>query len=142
MSPRLTEKIEVHGESTYKIMQTNELTQIIIGKAIEVHKTLGLGLLESAYRECLAYELVKAGLMVEKEKAMPIIYKEVKLDHGYRLDLLVHNQVVVELKSVDEIMDIHTAQTLTYMKLGGFSTGLLINFKVTLLKYGIKRFIL
>jgi len=123
-------------------MQTNELTQIIIGKAIEVHKILGLGLLESAYRECLAYELVNVGLTVEQEKSMSIIYKEVKLNHGYRLDLLVQNQIVVELKSVDAIMDIHTAQTLTYMKLGGFSTGLLINFKVTLLKYGIKRFIL
>lgn len=123
-------------------MQTNQLTQIIIGKAIEVHKILGLGLLESAYRECFAYELVNAGLTVEQEKSMPVIYKEVKLNHGYRLDLLVQNQIVVELKSVDTIMDIHTAQTLTYMKLGGFSTGLLINFKVTLLKNGLKRFIL
>lgn len=123
-------------------MQTNELTQIIIGKAIEVHKVLGLGLLESAYRKCLAYELIKEGLMVEQEKSMPIIYKEMKLDHGYRLDLLVQNQVVVELKTVDTIMDVHTSQTLTYMRLGGFHTGLLINFKVTLLKNGIKRFIL
>lgn len=123
-------------------MKTDELTKIIIGKAIEVHKALGLGLLESAYRECLAYELVNAGLLVEKEKSMPIIYKEITLAHGYRLDLLVQNQIVVELKSVDALIDIHTAQTLTYMKLGGFHTGLLINFKVTLLKNGLKRFIL
>jgi GxxExxY protein len=123
-------------------MQVNEITQIIIGKAIEVHKTLGLGLLESAYRECLAYELATSGLRVEKEKPMPVIYKEVKLEHGYRLDLLVQNQVVIELKSVDALTDIHTAQILTYMKLGGYHTGLLINFNVTLLKNGIKRLIL
>ena len=123
-------------------MESNQLTQVIIGKAIEVHKVLGLGLLESAYRECLFYELVTTGLIVEKEKPMPIIYREVKLDHGYRLDLLVQNQVVVELKSVDFLMDVHTAQILTYMRLGNFKTGLIINFNVTLLKNGIKRLVL
>ncbi|MFN0014410.1 MAG: GxxExxY protein [Saprospiraceae bacterium] len=120
-------------------METNGLTQVIIGKAIDVHRALGLGLLESAYRECLDYELKKSGLNVEKEKPMPIIYKEMKLEHGYRIDLLINNHVVVELKSVDILTDIHVAQTLTYMKLGNFKTGLLINFNVTLLKNGIKR---
>jgi GxxExxY protein len=123
-------------------METNELTQLIIGKAIAVHKALGLGLLESAYRECLSYELILAGLTVEKEKPMPIIYREVKLDHGYRLDLLVQNQIVVELKSVVSLTTVHIAQTLTYMKLGNFKTGLLINFNVPILKNGIKRLVL
>ncbi len=120
-------------------MEINNLTQIIIGKAIEVHRALGLGLLESAYRECLHYELKSEGLVVEQEKPMPIVYKEIVLDHGYRIDLLVNNQVVVELKTVDLITDVHLAQTLTYMKLGNYSTGLIINFNVTLLKNGIKR---
>ena len=120
-------------------MDINYLTQTIIGKAIEVHRALGLGLLESAYRECLNYELKSTGLTVEQEKPMPILYKEVVLDHGYRIDLLVNNQVVVELKTVDLITDVHIAQTLTYMKLGNYSTGLIINFNVTLLKNGIKR---
>jgi hypothetical protein len=123
-------------------MQHHEITQLIIGKAIEVHKFLGKGLLESAYRECLYYELKNAGLVVEKEKHMPVIYKEVKLDHGYRIDLLVENAVVVELKSVDQLHEMHVSQTLTYMKLGQFNTGLLINFNVPMLKYGLKRLIL
>lgn len=123
-------------------MEVNNLTQIIIGKAIEVHRSLGLGLLESAYRECLHYELKLAGLTVEQEKSMPIVYKEVKLDHGYRIDLLVNDQIVVELKTVELITDVHIAQTLTYMKLGNYSTGLVINFNVTLLKNGIRRLIL
>lgn len=120
-------------------MEINSLTQVIIGKAIDVHRALGLGLLESVYRECLEFELRGSGLFVEKEKAMPIIYKEMKMDHGYRIDLLVNDQVVIELKSVDQITDVHVAQTLTYMKLGNYKTGLLINFNVTLLKNGIKR---
>lgn len=120
-------------------MEINILTQLIIGKAIDVHRALGLGLLESVYRDCLEFELRDSGLFVEKEKAMPIIYKEMKMDHGYRIDLLVNDQVVIELKSVDQISDVHIAQTLTYMKLGNYKTGLLINFNVTLLKNGIKR---
>ncbi len=111
-----------------------------IGKAIEVHKVLGPGLLESAYQECLYYELINSGLNVTKEKPMPIIYKEVKLDHGYRIDLLVNNRIVIELKTVECFTDVHTAQILTYMKLGDFPLGLLINFHVKLLKNGIKRF--
>jgi len=122
-------------------MNENEISKLIIGKAIEVHKVLGPGLLESAYQECLYYELITEGLIVEKEKPMPIEYKEVRLDHGYRLDLLVENKVVIEVKTVDSIIDVHEAQILTYLKLGGYKLGLLINFNVSLLKNGIKRFV-
>jgi GxxExxY protein len=119
----------------------NELSNIIIGCAIEVHKQLGPGLLESAYQECLYYELVNAGLDVEKEKALPIVYKEIKLNHGYRIDLLVNNKVVIEIKTVEYFTDVHTAQVITYLKLGGYRLGLLLNFHVTTLKNGIKRII-
>ena len=122
-------------------MTENELSKIVIGCAIEVHRRLGPGLLESAYQECLFYELICAGLKVEKEKPMPIIYKEVKLDHGYRIDLLVENKLIIEIKTVEELNDVHTAQVLTYLKLGGYKLGLLINFHVYLLKSGIKRII-
>ena len=120
----------------------NEISNIIIGKAIEVHRQLGPGLLESAYQECLRYELINEGLKVEKEKALPIIYKDIKLDHGYRIDLLVENKIVIELKTVEFLSDVHTAQILTYMKLGNYKLGLLLNFHVKLLKDGIKRYIL
>jgi len=122
-------------------MSENEISKIVIGKAIEVHKQLGPGLLESAYQECLYYELINLGLKVKKEKALPIVYKEIKLDHGYRIDLLVEDKVVLELKTVDFLTDVHTAQILTYMKLGNYKLGLLLNFNVKLLKEGIKRFI-
>jgi len=122
-------------------MHENEISNIIIGKAIEVHKSLGPGLLESAYQECLYYELIESGLKVEKEKPMPIVYKEVKLDHGYRIDLLVEDKVVIEIKTVDAIINVHEAQILTYLKLGDYKLGLLINFNVQLLKQGIKRFV-
>lgn len=122
-------------------MNENELSNIIIGCAIEVHKQLGPGLLESAYQECLRYELIKKGLKVEKELPMPIVYKEIKLDHGYRLDLLVDHKVVVEIKNVEAINDVHIAQVLTYMTLGKFKLGLLLNFNVTVLKNGIKRLV-
>jgi GxxExxY protein len=121
--------------------EENRLSKIIIGKAIEVHKQLGPGLLESAYQECLQYELALSGLFIQKEKPVPIIYKEVKLDHGYRIDLLVENKVVVEIKTVELLTDVHSAQLLTYLKLGKYKLGLLINFDVILLKTGIKRFI-
>ncbi len=117
-------------------MIENDFSKVIIGCAIDVHKQLGPGLLESAYQECLFYELKGKDLFVEKEKPMPIIYKEVKLDHGYRIDLLVERKVVVELKTVETLTDVHTAQVLTYLKLG-----LLINFYVSMLKNGIKRII-
>lgn len=122
-------------------MYENEISEKIIGKAIEVHKSLGPGLLESAYRECLYYELLKEGLYVEKEKPMPIVYKEIKLDHGYRIDLLVNQKVVVELKTVEAFTDVHLAQVLTYLRFGNYKLGLLINFHVTALKNGIKRII-
>jgi GxxExxY protein len=120
-------------------MANSNLTELIIGCAIKVHKALGPGLLESAYQECLYFELSKEGLVVEKEKSLPIVYEEVKLDCGYRIDLLVENQIVIEIKSVDELADIHLAQTLTYLKLSKNRLGLLINFNVVLLKDGIKR---
>ena len=122
-------------------MDENQISKIIIGKAIEVHRALGPGLLESAYQECLYYELTTEGLSVEKEKPMPIVYKDIRLDHGYRIDLLVEDKVVIELKSVDRLIDVHTAQILTYLKLGDYKLGLLINFNVGLLKEGINRYV-
>lgn len=123
-------------------MTENEISKIIIGCAIEVHKTLGPGLLESAYQECLCYELKKKGLKIQKEKALPVIYKDIKLDQGYRIDILVENKVVIELKTVEFFTDVHSAQILTYLKLGEYKLGLLINFHVSLLKNGIKRFVM
>ena len=122
-------------------MNENELSNIIIGCAIEVHKNLRPGLLESAYQECMYYELRQLGLKVQKEKPMPIVYKEVKLDHGYRIDLLVEDKVVIEIKTVDVFNEVHTAQVLTYLKLGNYKLGLLLNFQTTMLKNGIKRII-
>ena len=122
-------------------MTENQITEKIIGCAIKVHKELGPGLLESAYKECLFYELKQAGLKVENEKALPLIYHEVKLEIGYRIDLLVEDKVVVEIKSVEGLTDVHTAQVLTYLKLNNNKLGLLINFNVSLLKNGIRRLI-
>lgn len=122
-------------------MIEDKLSNIVIGAAIEVHRQLGPGLLESAYQQCLEKELQDLGLKIEKEKPMPIIYKSLKLDHGYRMDLLIENKLVVEIKTVDAFMDVHFAQLLTYLKLGNYKLGLLINFNVTLLKNGIKRII-
>jgi GxxExxY protein len=122
-------------------MEVNKITQNIIGCAIEVHRNLGPGLLESAYEECLAFELNKAGLEIKRQIPTPVIYKGVKLDCGYRIDILVENIVVIELKVVDEINPVHEAQILTYMKFSKKIVGLLINFNVTVLKNGIRRFI-
>jgi GxxExxY protein len=122
-------------------MQLNSLSENIIGSAIEVHRQLGPGLLESAYQNCLLYELTKRGLNVEMEKSLPIIYKDIKLDHGYRIDLLVDNRVVIEIKAVESLTDVHTAQMMTYLKLGNYQLGLILNFHVTVLKAGIKRLI-
>jgi len=122
-------------------MEDNKITEKIIGAAINVHRALGPGLLESAYQECLLYELKSIGLKVKKEISLPIIYKEVKLDHGYRIDLLVEEKIVLELKTVEKFTEVHSAQILTYMKLGNYPLGLLINFNTKLLKNGIKRFI-
>ena len=120
-------------------MTENEISNKIIGLAINVHTALGPGLLESAYNECLFYSIGKTGLWVEKEKPIPLIFEEVKLDCGYRLDLIVENKLVIEIKSVEVLNDIHLAQTLTYLKLGNYKLGLLINFHVLRLKDGIKR---
>lgn len=120
-------------------MTENELSTIVIGLAIDVHNVLGPGLLESAYKECLYYKLIKTGLFTEKEKPMPLVFEEVKLECGYRIDLLVNNKLVIEIKSVEALNDIHLAQTLTYMKLGNYKLGLLLNFNVVRLKDGIKR---
>lgn len=120
-------------------MHENELSEIIIGCAIKVHKSLGPGLLESAYEECLFYELQRSGLKVAKQKALPLVYEEVKLDCGYRVDLLVENKVVIEVKSVEALNDIFLAQVLTYLKLLNCKLGLLINFNVVRLKEGIRR---
>jgi GxxExxY protein len=120
-------------------MIENDISDKIIGAAIYVHRALGPGLLESAYKECLYYRLLKDGLSAEKEKPMPLIFEEVRLDCGYRIDILVERKVVIEVKSVDALNDVHLAQTLTYLKVGGFKLGLLINFNVSLLKDGIRR---
>lgn len=122
-----------------EMMTENDISERIIGCAIQVHKALGPGLLENAYVECLFYELQKAGLKVEKQKALPLVYKEVKLDAGYRLDLIVENKVIIELKSVEALNEIHFAQLLTYLKLSGCKLGLLMNFNVLRVVEGIKR---
>ena len=123
-------------------MEINDLTGKVIGLAMEVHKHLGPGLLESAYCECLTYEISNSGLHVVQQKPLPIIYKNIKLDHGYRIDLLVENTLVLELKTVECFTDVHFAQILTYLKLGGYPVGLLINFHTKILKEGIKRFVI
>lgn len=122
-------------------MLYDKITENIIGAAIEVHKTLGPGLLESAYQECLFFELKNIGYSVKKEVSLPISYKDIKLDHGYRIDLLVEDKIIIELKTVEKFTDVHTAQVLTYLKLEGYPIGLLLNFHTKLLKNGIKRFI-
>lgn len=120
-------------------MRENELSRIVFDCALKVHQSLGPGLLESAYEECLFYELKKIGLSVEKQKPLPLIYEEVKLDIGYRLDILVENKLIIEIKSVEALNDVHFAQLLTYLKLSNCKLGLLINFNVSLIKNGIKR---
>ena len=123
-------------------MELNDLTREIIGGAIAVHKQLGPGMLESAYEECLSFELKDRCLSIERQKPVPIVYKEVKLDCGYRIDILVNNTVVLELKSVEALARVHEAQILTYMRFAQKHLGLLINFNVTVLRNGIKRYIL
>lgn len=122
-------------------MEVNKITESIIGSAIEVHKSLGPGLLESTYLACLSYELNKKKLEVKKQLGLPLVYKEINLEIGYRLDLLVENKVVIEIKSVDCLSDVHIAQVLTYLKLTNATVGLLINFNVPRLTDGIKRLI-
>jgi GxxExxY protein len=117
----------------------NQITETIIGAAMQVHSALGPGLLESAYEACLAFELADRGLKVETQKPLPLVYRSVHLDCGYRLDLLVEDAVIVELKAIDAITDIHLAQLLSYLKLSGCKVGLLINFNVRSLRDGIRR---
>jgi GxxExxY protein len=134
---------ELHREELIsRIMEINQITRTVIGCAIEVHKNLGPGLLESAYEECLAFELNNAGLYIERQKPTPVVYKEIKLDCGYRIDILVENVLVIELKTVDALNPVHEAQILTYMKFSKKYIGLIINFNVTLVKNGIKRYII
>ena len=120
-------------------MTENEISERVIGLAIKIHRKLGPGLLESAYEECLAYELINADLLIEKQKGLPLVYEGVRLDCGYRLDILVENSVVIEIKAVEALNDVHLAQVLTYLKLTECKLGLLINFNVATLKNGIKR---
>ena len=120
-------------------MTENELSKIVFDCALKVHQSLGPGLLESAYEECLFYELRKTGLEVQKQKALPLFYEEVRLDIGYRIDIIVENKIILEIKSVDALNDVHFAQLLTYLKLTNCKLGLLINFNVVLIKNGIKR---
>lgn len=123
-------------------MNEEEIFKKILDCSFKVHTALGPGLLESAYEECLCYELRKSGLNYEKQKPLPLVYEEVKLDVGYRVDILVENKIIVEIKSVDALADIHLAQILTYLKLSGCKLGLLVNFNVKHLKEGIRRLIL
>jgi GxxExxY protein len=122
-------------------MTENEISKIVFECALKVHRNLGPGLLESAYEECLFYELKKANLLVEKQKGLPLIYEDVKLDIGYRIDIIVENKFIVEIKSVENLNDVHLAQIITYLKLSNCKLGLLINFNVNLLKNGVKRVI-
>jgi GxxExxY protein len=123
-------------------MNANEITEQIIGAAIKVHRVLGPGLLESAYEECVCHDLTLSGLSFERQRPLAVEYKGIKLECGYRLDLLVENAVVVEVKAVSAIEPIHEAQLLTYLRVGGWKVGLLINFNVPVLKNGIRRRVL
>ena len=120
-------------------MNENELSRIVFNDALKVHRNLGPGLLESSYEECLFYELKKTGLNIQKQKALPLIYEEVKLDIGYRIDIIIEDKLILEIKSVEALNDIHFAQLLTYLKLTDCKLGMLINFNVILIKNGIKR---
>jgi GxxExxY protein len=122
-------------------MTENELSKVVFDCALKVHQSLGPGLLESAYEECLFYELKKTGLEVQKQKSLPLFYEEVKLEVGYRIDIIVENKIILEIKSVDALNDVHFAQLLTYLKLTNCKLGMLINFNVVLIKNGIKRIV-
>lgn len=126
-------------ERDLESQKINQITEKIIGCAIEVHRTLGPGLLESAYEECLCYELKLANLHHERQVALPVIYKGVKLDCGYRMDLVVENSVIIEIKAIEKLLPIHEAQLLSYLKLKDLRVGLLLNFHVAVLKSGLKR---
>ena len=120
-------------------MTENEISKVVFECALKVHKTLGSGLLESAYEECMFYELKKSNLRVEKQKALPLVYEEVRLDVGYRIDIIIEDKFIVEIKSVEALNDVHLAQLLTYLRLSDCKLGLLINFNVKLIKDGVRR---
>ncbi len=120
-------------------MTENEISRIVFDCAIKVHRTLGPGLLESSYEACMLYELKKHNILVEKQKPLPLIYEEVKLEVGYRVDIIIENKVILEIKSVEALNDVHIAQVLTYLKLSNCKLGMLLNFNVALIKNGIKR---
>ena len=122
-------------------MNENELSKIIVDCIFKVHKNIGPGLLESAYEECLFYELSKTGLLVERQKPLPLFYETIKMEIGYRLDFLIENKLVIEVKAVEALNDVHKAQVITYLKLSGCKLGLLVNFNVVLIKDGIKRIV-
>ena len=122
-------------------MTENEISKVVFDAALKIHKALGPGLLENAYEECLNHELKKSGLLIEKQKELPLIYETVQLDVGYRVDLMIENKFIVEVKAVEELNDIHMAQILTYLKLSGCKLGMLINFNVDLIKNGVRRVI-
>lgn len=123
-------------------MEFDELSNKVIGCALNVHKTLGPGLMESVYEKCLSYELTNSGLRNETQKVLPVTYKDVQIDCGYRIDILVEDKLIIEIKAVDALLPLHQSQILTYMKLSGVSMGLLLNFNVARLKDGIERFVL
>jgi GxxExxY protein len=120
-------------------MDENELSYKVIGLALEIHNNLGAGLLESSYKECLYHKIFQSGIYIEKEKPMPLIYEGVKLECGYRIDLVVDGKLIIEVKSVEALNNVHLAQTLTYLRLGNYKLGLLINFNVAKLNEGIRR---
>ncbi len=122
-------------------MNENEISQLVIGLCIKVHKKLGPGLLESSYEECLCYELSKNNLKFSRQQTIPIIYDEIKLDHGFRADIIIENKVIVEIKSIETLQPVHSAQLLTYLRLTDIKLGLLINFNTYLIKEGIKRIV-
>lgn len=124
-----------------KLMTENEISKVVFEAALKVHRALDPGLLESAYQECLFYELAKSGLLVAKEKPLPLLYEEVKMEIGYRVDLMIENKFIIEVKAVDSLNDVHLAQILTFLKLSGCKLGMLINFNVVLIKDGIRRVI-
>ena len=130
------------GANEFTSMHVNDLTNMIIGAAIEVHRTIGPGLLESVYQQCLSREFAVRGIPYQRERPIPLDYKGVHLDCGYRIDFLVADRVVLEVKSIETLAPIHTAQLLTYLRVGGWKVGLLINFNVPVLKDGIRRKVL
>ena len=140
--PESTEVAEITETAVPRFSGLNRLTELIIGAAIEVHRNTGPGLMESVYEECLCYELSRLGLKFERQVELPVGYKGIKLKCGFRMDMVVEDAVVLELKTVDQLLPIHSAQLLTYLKLSGLRIGLLINFNVVLLKQGIHRLVL